>query len=33
MPIVEAVTAVVEGEMTPKQMLTAMMSRAARSER
>ena len=33
MPIVEAVTTVVEGEMTPKQMLTAMMSRAARSER
>jgi glycerol-3-phosphate dehydrogenase (NAD(P)+) len=33
MPIVEAVTTVVEGEMTPKQMLTAMMSRAARAER
>jgi glycerol-3-phosphate dehydrogenase (NAD(P)+) len=33
MPIVEAVTTVVEGEMTPKQMLSAMMSRAARSER
>ena len=33
MPIVQAVTMVVEGEMTPKQMLSAMMSRAARSER
>ena len=33
MPIVEAVTTVVEGDMTPKQMLSAMMSRAARSER
>ncbi len=33
MPIVEHVSAVVRGEMTPEQMLKSLISRAARSER
>jgi glycerol-3-phosphate dehydrogenase (NAD(P)+) len=33
MPIVDAVTAVVEGSLTPREMISALMSRAAKPER
>jgi glycerol-3-phosphate dehydrogenase (NAD(P)+) len=33
MPIVEHVTRVVSGEMTPKDMLVSLISRSAKSER
>lgn len=33
MPIVEAVAAVIAGQMSPRQMLTALMSRSAKPER